>query len=930
MVVNLWYNDLNQNKQEGFYMGDSSLVPVPPVAATLSQEQLEPYYVPIDKQVQQLKNQGYYALVEEIIDDEQIVSPDEIAESVRECCLRLVKSKMDTQTKSKNGYVQGNLYGGLQQFGAEQGKPKTKNKFRAEIIAFFIISNVSMIYLDKNRSYLRLKCTSIRGKFEVFLSMNDFNQRKIKRIIENRVNCQAFPTNYSDKKLNDLMFVYIRNKFLQNEQVYKLLDKPGFYQRDKKDWRFVSCDKNCSIMSSAVNAAHFDVQIFDVQTAQKIVMEYCHLIKDSDTIQMALLRLSGLLLTPLSSMGYHLDKTIIFYGCNSNEKKKFFATWLKVYNRRDFSVSQVYKLSALKQSQIKRIATDNKDCVILFDDNTVTANSARMTDSEMKKAELLAELFAFHQSEEQMEAECQCAVISNRYMNIEVLADEAFLFYDVSNMNFGDMERVNELCDWFDKVVVDFVKSFFEKYRNSFEIIDREAVEDFEYNTSKNAYLMLNMCISVFRKICAVYECDVFTEDDFQDWSDKVYNIVMDSEYFNDEQAMIDEFADKLNEWIICEKMILADCNVLNLSISDEKTVIYVKEDLLLIKPELFKEILRAVPVFVADADGTRLRQILAENELLACNFGDKDKKYLYKASIAEGSKRENFIAISTKILEEEAISKLPTKGESIHQAVRTDDTTERIKLGVSDNHQPVYWSIGAGLMNQHLFVRGKSGSGKTYFLTTLAKKLHDANKRVIILDCAEFSGYDKTELLKVLPENDIENNITISPEIIAIPEAVSDENKIMVMRSTAEEAETFLKQLMKYCEEHKADGKETFVIFDEIAGLDISGSTPLGKAILQGRKIHLNVITATQILCGEGVREKVAILSECSVHVAFSMDKKMRSETAREIDKEKASAYEEQLKNLSRGEALVYSELEDISGVIKQDQCVKMKVTVD
>ncbi len=134
----------------------------------------------------------------------------------------------------------------------------------------------------------------------------------------------------------------------------------------------------------------------------------------------------------------------------------------------------------------------------------------------------------------------------------------------------------------------------------------------------------------------------------------------------------------------------------------------------------------------------------------------------------------------------------------------------------------------------------------------------------------------------------------------------------------------------MKYCEEHKTDGKETFVIFDEIAGLDISGSTPLGKAILQGRKIHLNVITATQILCGEGVREKVAILSECSVHVAFSMDKKMRSETAREIDKERASAYEEQLKNLSRGEALVYGELEDISGKIRQDRCIKMKVTTD
>ena len=40
-----------------------------------------------------------------------------------------------------------------------------------------------------------------------------------------------------------------------------------------------------------------------------------------------------------------------------------------------------------------------------------------------------------------------------------------------------------------------------------------------------------------------------------------------------------------------------------------------------------------------------------------------------------------------------------------------------------------------------------------------------------------------------------------------------------------------------------------------------------------------------------------------------------MRSEIAREIEKKKAVDYKEQLKNLSRSEALVYDELKDFDG---------------
>lgn len=63
----------------------------------------------------------------------------------------------------------------------------------------------------------------------------------------------------------------------------------------------------------------------------------------------------------------------------------------------------------------------------------------------------------------------------------------------------GDIET-----DSFDKVFVGFVKTFFEKYKTSFEIIDKEDADAFEYLSLGNAYLALSMCIAVFRKMCSI------------------------------------------------------------------------------------------------------------------------------------------------------------------------------------------------------------------------------------------------------------------------------------------------------------------------------------------------------------------------------------------------------------------------------------------
>lgn len=47
---------------------------------------------------------------------------------------------------------------------------------------------------------------------------------------------------------------------------------------------------------------------------------------------------------------------------------------------------------------MKTIAYDNKDCFVVFDDNSVTVKNKTMPDSEKLKMELIAELFSFSNS----------------------------------------------------------------------------------------------------------------------------------------------------------------------------------------------------------------------------------------------------------------------------------------------------------------------------------------------------------------------------------------------------------------------------------------------------------------------------------------------------------------------------------------------------
>ena len=79
--------------------------------------------------------------------------------------------------------------------------------------------------------------------------------------------------------------------------------------------------------------------------------------------------------------------------------------------------------------------------------------------------------------------------------------------------------------------------------------------------------------------------------------------IISDSKYFNNEETIIDNFAYELNYFIIEDEILLSDCNIFNTDLKSDKNVIYVKDDLLLIKI-----VVKNIPVFAEDSEKTNFR----------------------------------------------------------------------------------------------------------------------------------------------------------------------------------------------------------------------------------------------------------------------------------------------------------------------------------
>ena len=912
---------------------------------TTSPSNNAPVIVSLKDMAADLRKKGIYADVKTDITKQTNSFEDELMESPMQKCIYIQKHKIDTVAETDTVYYnQYNPYTNTTNFAtyfSEMKCPKNKTHLSNKLFAFFIITEATKVfYFNKKEGFdVWLKCDSMNGRFEVLIPADDFENKKISRHIEKAAIsvCNVpLTTSLSKGMINNYLFKHISNKLAYSGLTYRLATKPGFYlckdDNNNNRWIFVYDSDKSLPMPNAVKKAHFEEYEYDADTARRIISEYLKIVGKYKVEFLAFLRLCALLYTPIANsfklkpddIKAVFKKVVVFYGCDSDDKKNALSTWLKVYNRDGSGGSPIHKLSSLKKSQIKSVVDECKDCFVIFEDNSASAKgTTKISASEYEKMEYIADLFVKNKGNANDDVECLCAVISDRYMMQGRLSDECFLFFDVSDLKVAELDIINDVCYAFDQIIVDYVKHGFAIYPYKNKHINEVALSilNYKYTSSMYTLRIAPFIKKILNDISTIYSVNYDTNKLF---GMILHNKITFSEQFNDTEHICKTFTDVLSNSVMTGKvkLVKADSN----NISDEVSI-FIKDGFLLIRIPLLETILSTSVVFSSDKKGVRLREKLDENEMLKTNVTNR---YLFKTILMKGMSQEHFVAISMNILSDEAKAKIPSDNENEvdnYPNIDLNDGMERIKLGVTGSGKPIYWNITSEsddyeknkkiLNNRHMLIKGGSGSGKTHFMTMLAAKLHEKGNMVIIFDTSTVCSFDKGELKKHIgDEQYIDNNFTILGSTQEIYKNILDSEKIIITKCTASDAERIIAELLMASSVGNKINKPVFIFLDEILDYakKIRNDKPIGMAIQQGRKINLNVIAATQHLSGTGSNALKAIF-DSSLKIAFNVHEDLRSKIAKEIDRSDSDKYEKQLAELSKGEAFVYGELEQ-SGV--------------
>lgn len=422
------------------------------------------------------------------------------------------------------------------------------------------------------------------------------------------------------------------------------------------------------------------------------------------------------------------------------------------------------------------------------------------------------------------------------------------------------------------------------------------------------------------------------------------------SKLFYDENHITEQFRNVLSQMVEQGRIRFGDTE------SDENLpVVYVKDDLLLIKVNDFAKIECQLPFGLIDknlkSNGIRLRSILYENGYLVTNNGDK---MLYKASVSENSSdRMNFVALKKNLLKSEAQKFVPViRKKAIstlgYQPPNNNDGRNRILLGTTlDTELPVYWSIENNrLSNQHLYIQADSGAGKTTLLFLLAQRLYKAGKNVIILDFAETESYSKHKIsymndnfIKNIGHSVFENGVSENNiRRCDFKSYTSEANDlcINIIRCTPIEAVNILKNIFNNLNNNN-DSRENdiYVILDEINSLNFdekfsenNDQTVADIIFRQGRSVGLNLISATQFLSKKGSKSKAQLFNQSATKIALHMNSSSSTAVAKSISVSRYSYYKEVLEKMTVGQAIVYSGVECSDNSITNDMPLQIKIS--
>ena len=599
-----------------------------------------------------------------------------------------------------------------------------------------------------------------------------------------------------------------------------------------------------------------------------------------------------------------IEKTIVFYGCKSDEQKHNAAVLSCTSSDR----ISIKKLSGIKvtakQDELQQIFFEHQYQPVFFMDDEMSDYAIRQNLSKIRR--ITEYVSNGIQREEKSDIPCTAVVFTNRKLSEFEAISDICIFINATNIPLQDYTS-----DSIQSIVTNLLSLL---YENSDYYFKTRRIQQI-LQTSIGA----NTTIQGIVALCEIYRFMV--ESMFETYginSSEEYGSLRNSSiltFLNNNNAILSHdritatFVDKINKLIQNDKLQIKLYNKNLAAVNQALVYEHMGEPVLLFSNKYFESLFSSPVV-----DERAFREILHEYGVTISNYLEKCN---FRMPIDD---RKLYVAVKVDVLNVQSLEKLP----ELHPIYLPDltDGIDRIHLANDEHGHPIYWPVGK-LENRSVLVQGNTRMGKTYFVTTkLITELHRLGYRVIIFDSAA-SSYSPYELGKCGFDTSFisDNHGTTCYARNMINEFKNASDKIYIVSNETNdtEKETLCDLLFKYQQnefnKNLENTRSLFIVFEEAGDSTLYDTPELKRIYNQGSKLRMSVITILQMFVGEGSQRFRRMVSQASLKVSFKCSTDHIRYFTEVIPPDMRAMAKSRLPMLSIGEAIICGDFEKPDG---------------
>lgn len=450
-------------------------------------------------------------------------------------------------------------------------------------------------------------------------------------------------------------------------------------------------------------------------------------------------RLTGLLSTYLDDI--HLMPSMIsVISSHHPDSEALACSIIKTYNCHKPPTSLT-----ISKTELTRILNESKDETVVFIDDTTSESKVKRSSSlDVICSERSNEAYKPHLTAI-LSKTIQHQLPSGRALVLEI--DENF------GTGISTAER-NQLCDDFNAMTRIFIDTFcahFSDYDQKLQTwtaeLKKEVNELLPTEDSKNTFAVL---YSVLRLWCCIFHTTM--PDNMKEFLLALIQNSLHTEKGNS-AAIINEFSRVLNHALSAGIIDIRELNR-DMCFTENQNMIIHDGELLLAEESTMKNVF--LPQITTASTVNSILTALKEEDLLVATNGHRKPTTVYDENKIPQQKK--LIAFKFQgIVNTDVLQYI--ESQKIKQYFRDDVHFQNFVPLIQNYLGHTAGQVLTTASNQHRFITGKSGSGKTVFLIQLLYHLHRTGNHIVAFDAN--SSFTKEKLIECLPEDFISNHIT-------------------------------------------------------------------------------------------------------------------------------------------------------------------------